>query len=353
VFTDGIMENGIQERIDIVVAAIARHEGDCSGQRLLDVVRQCVYSCGCAWQGPCGGSCAVASGRLLEGIGGCTGGDEVLVAACREAGCGQDVGDDAGGARGVGRVDVGIGGTSWRSAPVRGPVTVPRGPNFLRNHEARLRKKIAKEEEKKENGKPVVKGFFSDCTSEVQVKLRESRAKLLIAENERKLVEEQRKLKYLNSPMAAVSEAMRAVEIAERLAKKENNSKVVGWAKTVVDSYASSISGTGSERNSLGSVSVNSSVSQVGVKVLGRSASDSVGSSVSGNSEIREYFSLKNKPASAAEREVLANGVLGISALITARVKVRRVLNAADFLRADFKLPLDRNTQFLLQTMEE
>jgi len=180
-----------------------------------------------------------------------------------------------------------------------------RGPNYERNRRNR---------ENRRKQASVAGSFFSGCDESVVKELRDTRAELLILANKRRIEEEREKLELRKAVKSAGSTYSGSV----------TGERVVGVSGVVL--------GTG-EAKSLKSVSV--------------------GSSASGNSEIREYFSLKNKPASAAEREVLANGVLGISALITARVKVRRVLNAADFLRADFKLPLDRNTQFLLQTMEE
>jgi len=234
-------------------------------------------------------------------------------------------GTGSGGVAGGKSAVFGSSGGSWRGASVRGPVTLPRGPNFLRNQEARLRKRIAKEQRAASQSR----GFFSGCADDVQEKLRESRARLLIAENERKLIEEQRKLKYLNSPMAAVGEAMRAIGVAEKLAAKENNSKVVGWAKTVTDSYASSISGTGPGSASSGSVSARSSVSQRG--------------------RVVEQFSIKMMPANEAEREVLAFGALTSEELEVGRSRVKRQLHARDFLRPDFPHVLDNAVKAALR----
>jgi len=66
-----------------------------------------------------------------------------------------------------------------------------------------------------------VQGFFSDCDEAVRIRLRESRAALLIAKNERELVEENRKLKQLESPITYLKDAMYCVNLASNIEKKK------------------------------------------------------------------------------------------------------------------------------------
>jgi hypothetical protein len=173
------------------------------------------------------------------------------------------------------------------------------------------------------------RGYFSDMPDDVQKKLRETRAKLLIAENERKLREEEQRVKYLDSPMALVESAMRAVAMAEKAAKKVNDSKVMGWAQTVATSYAESISGTsgslpksGLKSCSVPSVSapLSSSASQAdprarvglrsGSKVCSTQAT-SVSVSVSSSaSQVDQKYSLQRMPAGKQELVAMKYGLI-------------------------------------------
>jgi hypothetical protein len=83
--------------------------------------------------------------------------------------------------------------------------------------------------------------FFSSCEEDVQAALRESRAKVLIAKNERELLEEQAKKKRLESPEALLVSALRVMSLAGRCADKKGVSPIAGWAKTVADGYAESV----------------------------------------------------------------------------------------------------------------
>jgi len=48
-------------------------------------------------------------------------------------------------------------------------------------------------------------------------------------------------LKYLESPLAILATAMKAVRVAEKCATKQGNHRVAGWARTVADGYAESV----------------------------------------------------------------------------------------------------------------
>jgi hypothetical protein len=85
------------------------------------------------------------------------------------------------------------------------------------------------------------RSFFSGLSCDVREQLKESRAKMLIAQNKRRAREEEDKLESLKSPVAAVERAIRAVVAAEKAAAKANNSKVAGWASAVITSYAETV----------------------------------------------------------------------------------------------------------------
>lgn len=84
-------------------------------------------------------------------------------------------------------------------------------------------------------------GFFSQCGDVMKSQLRESRAALLVARNKRELAEEERKLKQLDSPIAHLKDTVYCVNLADRFRKKEGDSHVVGWARTVAEGYAETI----------------------------------------------------------------------------------------------------------------
>jgi len=87
----------------------------------------------------------------------------------------------------------------------------------------------------------VRKGFFSELDEVTQRRLRESRARMMIAENERKAKEAEEKLKYLESPLALLATAMKAVKVAEQCAVKHGDHRVASWARTVANDYAESV----------------------------------------------------------------------------------------------------------------
>jgi len=84
-------------------------------------------------------------------------------------------------------------------------------------------------------------GYFSRCAEDVQRELCDSRAAVLVARNKRELAEEKTKLARLASPEALVKAVAYAVSVGERLKKQTVNSKIGGWAETVVDSMVESV----------------------------------------------------------------------------------------------------------------
>jgi len=81
-------------------------------------------------------------------------------------------------------------------------------------------KVVEQETGAKVGGQEVRRGYFSELSEDTQKRLRESRARMMIAENERKAKEAEEKLKHLESPLALLATAMRAMRVAEQCAKK-------------------------------------------------------------------------------------------------------------------------------------
>jgi len=87
------------------------------------------------------------------------------------------------------------------------------------------------------------RGFFSACSSELQVELRESRARMLIAENKRKeavALEQKKKLDSVTPEVALVTEMIRITRMANQLKKQTKDQRVGGWAETVADTLTRS-----------------------------------------------------------------------------------------------------------------
>jgi len=266
---------------------------------------------------------------------------------CRCGGAGREYGEDSSGNGFNARTgaDVGVEGKDSKGdqsggfvAPGVGSVggkgrVIFRGKNWERNNERRVKKKLAKLNRKNVSETPSsgVKGYFSSLSDDVQKQLKQTRAEMLIEKNKRELIEEQRKLKYLNSPMAAVAEAMRAMGVVEKIAKKENDSKVLGWARTVSEGYASSFSGT--PVSSEGSVSVESSVSQRYEKAA-------------------RTWGLKKVNCTGSEGEMLKHGLVSVEQLVLARAKAGRVLNSRDFSLPDAPVKLSEEMRWKLRLSE-
>jgi len=99
---------------------------------------------------------------------------------------------------------------------------------------------------RRENVAPVDlqrRGYFSDCSGDVQSRLRESRAKMLIAENEKKeaeAIERKRKMDSVTPEIALVTELIRVTRMANQLKKQTKDQRVGGWAETVADTLTRS-----------------------------------------------------------------------------------------------------------------
>lgn len=199
------------------------------------------------------------------------------------AGC--DVGRGCGGLRGDVPVGSGAGGNADASdgnGPVESvvcdslPGRVRRGPNYERNKRSRDAKKRSKAKlhdvSKDWRADRALKqaavgrvGFFSECDDGVRKQLRESRAKLLIVENNRKAAEEELKLKRCLSPQSLVRELISVTSMAAQLKKQTKDHAIGGWAESVVDHLTRSVAESApSSVPSLQSVGVRDSVSSGG-----------------------------------------------------------------------------------------
>lgn len=205
---------------------------------------------------------------------------------------------------------------------------LPRGPNYARNQESRVRRRVRKQEEKNASQKT---GFFSGCTQETQDKLRETRANLLIVENERRAIDEQRKVDRLKSPYATVKEAMEMVKFAEVCAKFKNGSKVAGWAETLSQAYATSVArSVPSTVPSFDDVTAELEKTKGNPEKLPVKIVDAPGAA---QMSVEKRMQLRVTAATKFECAVLESGVLSASRLVEARVKAGRVLVYGDFTR--------------------
>lgn len=84
-------------------------------------------------------------------------------------------------------------------------------------------------------------GFWNSCEPDVRKALIDSKARMHIAENERRAAEARKRVDYIGSPQAAVATAVQLVERARQYAADSDDSSVHGFAKTVVESEASSV----------------------------------------------------------------------------------------------------------------
>jgi hypothetical protein len=163
----------------------------------------------------------------------------------------------------------------------------------------------------------VGRGYFSDCSEETQKQLKESRARMLIAENERKAIEAERRVSQLKSPAQLAADVVALVERVEKMAKAGRDDKMTRWAQEVTTASASTLAS-----------SAPSSVPSV-------ESVSTVASSVASSK-----FAFTKKEATRAEGLLLANGVEAVQ-LVQLRIKTKRALDFSDFLGEKVKLDLD------------
>jgi len=138
--------------------------------------------------------------------------------------------------------------------------SVNRGPNWARNQVWKQEKKGKKSRRRQRAQdsvnwrataapKPVERecvevgrsGFMSSCADEVRKELYETRARRLIAENKRRAMEDERKVKQMESPEAIMRDVLAVVRSAERLKKQTADAAIGGWAETVADGLVRSV----------------------------------------------------------------------------------------------------------------
>lgn len=85
------------------------------------------------------------------------------------------------------------------------------------------------------------RGYFSELSVDVQRKLKESRAKMLIAENEKKEMHARSCLARNVGPEALVRELVRVSALAVQVKKQTADMKIGGWAETVSEFVTKSV----------------------------------------------------------------------------------------------------------------
>jgi hypothetical protein len=142
-----------------------------------------------------------------------------------------------------------------------------RGPNFARNERKRAasaRKRgvsrVSRIRSQDWRAAPVVsgvvsqQGFFSGCEDVVQQELRDSRAKLYIAQNRLRAQKAEKDLQAMNSVQGIVQQMVDVSTAVAKLQKQSTDQAVQGWAKTVAASLSKSITESSSSVPSLESV---------------------------------------------------------------------------------------------------
>jgi len=112
-------------------------------------------------------------------------------------------------------------------------------PTFASRNSYAIATAIGDNSEKLLGSAPV--GFWNSCTKEIRDELVTSKARMHIAENNRRVKEAEEKVKYLGSPEASMRKAISLVEYAGKQALKESDSRIYGWAKTVATLSAESL----------------------------------------------------------------------------------------------------------------
>lgn len=203
------------------------------------------------------------------------------------------------------------GSANQSSIPCGGAV---RGPNYFRNQANRLKKKTRKQ------NAAVYGGFFSGCDDEVQLALRDTRAKLLVLENERRIVEEERKIARLKSPVQLAEDAVALVKLAERATKSAGSSKVAGWAATVVEGASVDVA-----KSAPSSVPSLESIKTTGSRTEKlKKKTEAVAA---------KKWAVVENPLSELEQTVISMGVMSVEAVVDARRNGGRKLHISDFLK--------------------
>jgi len=201
----------------------------------------------------------------------------------------------------------------------------PRGPNYERNRLNRLRKKGVKEAAESSRRGSV--GFFSSCDVGVQDELRETRAKLLVLQNKRRIVEEERKLAQLQSPMQYLADVVTELKRAEQYKKSGSGSGVAGWVAALSDGYAESLAKSAP-------VSMRSYESVVSEGLM---------------KERKKKLDFSVVELQRVERMAVNMGVMTEAQVLAARLRCGRVLKGVDFVRSDFPHKISSAQREMLQ----
>jgi len=126
------------------------------------------------------------------------------------------------------------------------------GPNYernCRNREAKRQRKVQRQQMNVDWRRPKVvvksegesQGFWNSCSPAVRQELIDSKARMHVAQNEHRAQEAKERVDAMRSPIAIMKKAVALAEQASKIAKKEGDSKVMGWAQTVATSEAESL----------------------------------------------------------------------------------------------------------------
>jgi hypothetical protein len=273
-------------------------------------------------------------GALSDGVGTDIRGDCGSVDALKERGRGQV----SPLARDFGLLNSKVSGVGGRVASQSTRVIgrLPRGPNYERNRENRLRKKAAEASRRagialgcsgthgRAEDAVGSQSFFSDLEESVQRELRETRAKRLILENKAKIAQLENDASRDRRGLTHAIEALKLVKIAKDSEKYEG--RVAGWARTVVSGSSESIAKAAPSRVA---------------------SFDSVGSLKSA-SDLK--LSFKVMPLNFVEGFLVERRRMEKKKIFSHRVSLRRALVFEDFVGANALLKLDR--YFLVEMLD-
>lgn len=171
---------------------------------------------------------------------------------------------------------------------------------------------------------------LATCAEAVQEELRDTRAKLLVARNKRQLVEEERRIALLSSPLANAEEAVRCAKLAQECGKL-GGASVAEWAAAVATGVSESVA-----------------------RSAPASAIASFSSMATSASRVAEKARLRALPRTAAERAAIRLALLDGEALVRARVGAGRQLSYADFVSGgQFTLSAEQKRQFVAAELGE
>jgi len=93
-------------------------------------------------------------------------------------------------------------------------------------------------------------GFFVGCDQSVQQELRDSRARMLIAKNNREEMQHKKKMGDIATAESVVADLVRVTKLAAQLRSQTKDQKIGGWAETVAESLSKSVAESASSVSS-------------------------------------------------------------------------------------------------------